>query len=371
MESKERIIDILATARMDKRAMKPLDELVTTLAGGIFTALRDTHGPSFSRQRNIAVGDIESAVYAAIADWKVERKDTPHRDGHPEQGYGHYVKATLPWVAETDTERTEREAREVARSWAWKASLTSWDREDPGYYGDEVGPPPARVGIYHLLQQGLWWRMRAPDAADPDDGGRVPTVAIRLEDMTHFHRLSLLGFLRQRAEQFKLREDWHYASMPGPNGEMAQDAFETECDRQWNTPAAEWIENQPLARALVHWTTPYAESPLTWRPTSEVTGRPGFTAVVRCTDGTELVAFWNPEEWVWERGEDSMPLDALNLEPVEWRALRDEERPLPPEPACEHPSFEETDCEICGSIFYPCRHGGVRDSDYCHACEQE
>lgn len=327
--------------------MKPLDELIATLADDIFTALADVYGSDFARQRMMDVEGIERAVRIAVAAWIVERKDTPHRGGHPEQGYGHYVKATLPWVAETDTERTEREAREAARSWAWKASLTSWDREDPGYYGDEVGPPPARVGIYHLLQQGLWWRMRAPDAADLDDGGRVPTVAIRLEDMTHGHRLGLLGFLRQRAEQFKLRKDWHYASVPGPNGEMAQDAFEAECDRQWNTPAAEWIENQPLVRALVYWTTPYAESPLTWRPMNEAPrGIPPTPVMVRYShpDGEQTAVVIDSVQYGWVRVPGYEPLmvpDGTGLGedyacPTEWRALREEEKPaLAPECICD------------------------------------
>lgn len=46
------------------------------------------------------------------------------------------------------------------------------------------------------------------------------------------------------------------------------------------------------------------------------------------------------------------------------------------------PFIPETDTEIadrearnaarsCGSQWYPCAHGGTRDSDYCSACEQE
>ena len=74
--------------------------------------------------------------------------------------------------------------------------------------------------------------MRDPDATDLNDEGRVPTVAIRLEDMTHDHRLALLAFLRRNAPAYKTREDWYYASVPGPSGEMAQAAFQAECDRQ-------------------------------------------------------------------------------------------------------------------------------------------
>jgi hypothetical protein len=364
VNSSERVADLLLDARKRGHAASALDELRTVLT----ETLTDLLSPSVNGPV------IAEAVAAATADWTATRKQFPHRDQHPleDSTHGHQVIAALPFVPEADDERLEREARTAARTWAACAARTDWNREDPRSLGDDVGPPPERVGILHLLEQGLWWRMRDLDATDPDGGGRVPTVAIRLEDMTHDHRLALLDFLRRRAPQYKIREDWYYASTPGPSGDMASDAFEAECNRQWATPAAEWIENQPLVQALVYWTTPYAESPLTWRPMSEAP-HDGREIVARWFDGGDLDEsdriYWSPFGHCWHIKGGSNPFSSDVF--AEWRELRDDEKPPPPPPECEHEGFDEQDCGICGSEFHPCRHGGTRDSDYCSACEQE
>lgn len=300
------------------------------------------------------------------------------------------------------------------------------------------GPPPPGVGILSLLEQAEWWRMRDPSA---DPGTRpAPAVPIRLEDMDHTHRLGLLGFLRDRAEHFKARADWRMAAGPGPSGDAACDAFDAACDEQWGTSAAEWLERQPLVRALVSWTTPHAESPLTWQP---IGCEPEQTPLlVRFTADSDE----EPTEAMWTRTYGWTCLDyvPLDTDPVEWRLPDDDKgrrfhHPAPepgpeirrvrgsdgsiyyrrdagpmlgdqmsrrdptvdtwfrigiagfgmghetwkdliqrvgtlvdttPPPECEHEGYESQDCAACGSGFYPCEHGGTRDSDYCRGCEQ-
>jgi hypothetical protein len=294
---------------------KHLDELVDGLVSALSVALARNGlrpGPDVLRM----------AVREVTEDWSVTRKDYPHRDDHPlaESRYGHQLVAALPFVPETDTEREDRQAWIAAQRWTQEAIWYSWDPQDPGWDDDELGPPPQRVGAAQLLQQGIWWRMRT------SEDEFAPTAPIRIEHMDHEHRLALLAFLRRNAGRYKLRADWAMASGPQPSGDMACDAFERECDQLWGTPAAEWIEDQPLVQALVYWTTPYAEAPLTWRPMDEAP-RDGTEIVVRLRDADEPDepdrAWWSRTEYCWHLSGGSGSFDDGAF--TEWRELRDDE----------------------------------------------
>ncbi len=310
------------------------DEFLAGLAQALDTHLADDVRPSRHQ--------LWAALYTATQSWVIKREDAQavvavHDRSSTPPRYGHKLVATGPFIPETDTEIADREARAAARSWAHHARLFSYDPQDPGDDDGECPPPPARVGVSQLLDQGLWWRARAGE--DPDDR---TTQAIRLADMTHDHRLALLGFLRKRAGTYKLREDWVYVSTPGPQGEMAADAFEAECDRQWETPAAEWLETRPLIQALVYWTTPVAESPLTWRPMDEAARR--GTIIARWTDGSEQETYWSAWHHTWCLvGGSGVP----GGEPVQWRELRDDERPAPVDPNCPHGVPDDEHCPDC------------------------
>lgn len=321
---------------------KHLDELVDGLVSALSVALARNGlrpGPDVLRM----------AVREVTEDWSVTRKDYPHRDDHPlaESRYGHQLIAALPFVPETDAEREDWEAWIAAQLWAMDARQYSWDPQDPGWDDNTLDPPPQRVGAGQLLQQGIWWRMRTSEEEF------APTVAIRIEHMDHEHRLALLAFLRRNAGRYKLRADWAMASGPQPSGDMACDAFERECAQLWETPAAGWIEDQLLVQALVYWTTPYAEAPLTWRLMREAP-RDGTEIVVRLLDDDAPDepdrAWWSRTEYCWHLsgGSGSFADDAF----TEWRELRDDE--ATPFTAPEHAM---------------CEHGIDHNADHCLDCE--
>ena len=299
---------------------RALDELRTHLA--------DRMAPLLDAWADESV--VRAAITEATADWAVIRKDYPHRDDHPldEVRYGHKLVATLPFVPETDDEAAEREARMAARL---------WDAED--------GPPLERVSVLQLLSQDTWWRMRIdrPGSIRDLPGEPMPTAPVRLEEMSHDHRLALLALLRRNAEKYKSQADWALAGVRGPDGDMASDAFERECDEQWNTPDAEWIEEQPLVQALVHWTTPYAESPLTYQD-METAPRGGSTIIVVVdADGGLHRAFWDRSWGHWTEVDEHGLFGELTRLPRGWRELRDDERQSPDQ-ECEDPYDEPPVC---------------------------
>jgi hypothetical protein len=286
------------------------DELRTGLTESLHAALTEITG-----QRS-AIPDqlIEQAVNRVIEDWRVTRVDTPNADEYPlrPEPHGHYLKVTLPHVPETDDERTERELR-------WEAYL--WDADD--------GPPPERVGVRQLLRQDTWWRMTAPDrpGATGNRGVRLPTIPVRIEDMTHDHRVSLLAWLRQRAERL------HFDAF----GELwgAPDDVLASHERQ---DPREWLEENELVQALVHWTTPYGEAPLTWRPMNEAPRIHETVIVVRypSLDGEQTAQVVSSLAYEWVTFPDYEPLTVPDghggfeqADPIEWRELRDDELPTP------------------------------------------
>jgi hypothetical protein len=321
--------------------MKPLDELVDGLAESLHGTFAEILGAG-----TVPRALVEQAVLRATEGWSVARKDYPHRDDHPlaESRYGHQLIAALPFVPETDAEREDREAWIAAQLWAMDARRYSWDPQDPGWDDDTLDPPPQRVGAGQLLQQGIWWRMRTSEEEF------APTVPIRIEHMGHEHRLALLAFLRRNAPRYKLRADWAMASGPHPSGDMACDAFDDACDELWGTPDAEWIEDQPLVRALVYWTTPYAESPLTWRPINEAP-RDGTHIMVRFSGSDDEALAYCDEYGEWA---SVYYRCAFSDSPWEWRELRDDE-------ATPFAAPEQALCE----------HGIDHNADHCLDCEAQ
>jgi len=330
----------------------PVNELRTDLAN----ALAD--------HMSIPLRVVEEAVNAVTADWAIRRQDYPHSGQHPMESddHGHRLVATLPFVPETDDERTHREAGEAARLWAFCAQGADWDDWDAG---EEIGPPPQRVGAALLLDQCHWWRGRERTA---DGGFSEHTVPMRLADMTHDHRMALLEWLRQRAPRFKLRADWVMAGSPPPFGDMACDAFEAACDDQFATPDDEWIERQPLVRALVRWTTPYAESPLTWRPIAEAPRRFDTLIIGRwsdLTDHDDMPIMWSGEDG-WAPA-DAAGYGGFDDDPDQWRELRDDEY-------CPHdiPNIvsEVTQYRIASCRW--CDHGhDPGEDENCDKCREE
>lgn len=286
----------------------PHEEMVTVLTSGILDALGEIYSDSFAEAYG---ADIRRAVIKATADWRTDRKETPSTDDHPlsEVHYGHYIKVTLPWVPETEGERVEREL--------WHEAYF-WDPDD--------GPPPPRVGVNQLLRQDIWWRMNSPE------GSPERTMAIKVEEMTHGHRLGLLGWLRSKARNL-------HSAVFAQLGD-APDHVWMSHERQ---DPSEWLEEEPLVRSLAHWTTPYGESPLTWRPMHEAP-----------TDGTTILARWRYADpgvagehrvdellAYWSTGHQSWsPLGGgiLGGRALEWRELYDHEKPT----ACDCEDGEYT-----------------------------
>lgn len=285
----------------------PGDEFRTELADGINAALTEILSDSFV---DVYGDDIRSAVVKATEDWRTKREITPSADDHPlaEVKYGHYIQVNLPWVPETEDEKQSREARLAAYL---------WDADD--------GPPLPGVRMTQLLRQSTWWRFRKDDRLVP----------IPIEDMTHEHRLSVLGWLRDHAAGLHTSADLELLNAP-------DDVIRSH----ENQPPAEWLEEHELVQALAYWTTPYGESPLTWRPMNEAPrGIPPTPIVVRYRQAGQwqIAIVVDSLEYRWVHFPSYEPLlvpDGHGGEdyarPVEWRELRDEEREKPAPPCdCE------------------------------------
>jgi hypothetical protein len=96
---------------------------------------------------------------------------------------------------------------------------------------------PGRL-YYDILDQDEIWR---------DANG----VVHQLVDMAPSYRANVIGFLKRRAEE--LLEGWvrlHYLSGAGPQGELAQDAFDAELTGHAKAQPQDWLEQRPLVRRL-------------------------------------------------------------------------------------------------------------------------
>jgi hypothetical protein len=323
---------------------KPIDQFRTELSAALGDAL---NAKTDSRRAMIA-----DAVAKVTEGWSVKRntdylRDSQglvnganvHREVDGDAVEGAYFDIRTTWTPLEAQEVAERAEIVAARRWAFEASFYDDDQIDQV---DELGPPPARVGISDLLKQSHWWRARI-------QSDNPATEPIRLADMTHSHRLALLDFLRRRAEQLKLREDWSYASTSGPSGDMARDAFEAECERQWDTPDVEWLEDQPLVRALVRWTTPWGESPLTWQPMESAPSDREIVVRHPLSEDEEIHLQFVYQEWcrIHDNGSLSLPPLWFAKSGVEWRELRPEEGQRLASPAHEAGICDPDDCTEC------------------------
>jgi len=317
------------------------DELLNTLTAALAVQLAAV-APA------IPAVYLRGALAAAIAGWSVRRNRNIVRDdwglqdgsnvmrqSKGEVREGSILEITTAWRPETEDERTVREARMAAYC---------WDEDD--------GPPVPGVTMSQILRQSTWWITRVPDrpGATGHAGIALPKLAVRVEDMEHTHRLNLLAWLRKRAKRLHDSESWNFADAP----DDVQRSFDNEDPR-------EWLEDTKLIQALVHWTTPYGESPLTWRPMVEAPCGAETVIVVRYQgpDG-ELTAQVSPSlPYGWVTFPDYDPLmvsDGLGgfdyADPTEWRELRDDELPTPVDSrdlSCEHgPDEHCSDCCGCG-----------------------
>lgn len=156
------------------------------------------------------------------------------------------------------------------------------------------------------------------------------------------HRLALLDFLRKRAHNLHLSASLHLFGAPD----------DVVLSRERQDPR-ECLEERKLVQALVHWTTPYAESPITWRPMREAP-RDGTEIVVRLFDDDDPDepdrAWWSRTEYCWHLsgGSAAFADDAF----TEWRELRDDEAT----------PFTAPEQALCG-------HGIDHNADHCLDCE--
>lgn len=142
------------------------DEFLTGLAHALDTHLADDTRPSLHQ--------LWAALDTATQGWTVKRDCDVVRDdaGYQDSGdvrresvgtvrQGSILHVTTPWRPETADETADREARAAAHSWSYRAHWFSYDPQDPGWDNGEYPPPPERVSVSQLLDQGLWWRARA------------------------------------------------------------------------------------------------------------------------------------------------------------------------------------------------------------------
>jgi hypothetical protein len=285
--------------------------------------------------------EVLKGVIRRITDaWRVEREDSMSSiPGEEGKVWGYEFEVTLPWRPESEQETEAREAR-------WAAMV--WDPED--------GPPMPGVTMLQLLRQDTWW-MYHPK---PYWEGSSPLLSVRVENMTHSHRMAVLAWLRSRANELHAQVAGELLGAP----DDVWSSYDVELPE-------EWLEEQELVWALDRWTTPWAESPLTWKPITEA---PCDGTVIMAADMQANDAFRIKWDSYW-RGwiiVDDGPLYGTPPSCViyRWRDLREDEKPAPVL-ACEHYGYDETDCGSCGAVWYPCDHGGVHGSAECSACDQE
>ena len=266
--------------------MRPLDELRRDLK--LALAARLASDPEL----------IDQAVYEATLGWHATRENTPSVREHPlaePRPYGHQLHVITDWVPETRAEAAEREARADASAWV---------------YGDQDGPPPERVRILDLLDQRTWWRARVGEWTQRAEALQMrQTEPVRVADMTLDHQVRLLALLRRNARNLHFQYGSRLLGAPD--------------DVVWSHDAEnprEWLEEQPLIRELVWRTTPWAESPLTWRPLKEA--KSDVLLIVRRHGRDEQI--WARRidfEW-WQIVEDGytrVPPDWIRETGTEWR----------------------------------------------------
>jgi hypothetical protein len=98
-----------------------------------------------------------------------------------------------------------------------------------------------KLSVYELLDQDKIWLTKE---------GKF----LLIDNMAPAHIHNLLAWFERRA--FKLKQVYELAmvisgSGPlGPSGDMACDAFDSECEELWNTPELVWLNEFPLIQKL-------------------------------------------------------------------------------------------------------------------------
>jgi hypothetical protein len=67
---------------------------------------------------------------------------------------------------------------------------------------------------------------------------------IAFKDLGDKHLLNILNMLKRKAEDLKIAKDLLLTRLPEPRGDMAQMAFEDECNHQWDSPWTEFVHHQ-------------------------------------------------------------------------------------------------------------------------------
>lgn len=255
--------------------LSPLDELRRAMGKALAEAAQRAGIPQEVVDNMTQTGRFREAVHGATDGWIAKRRVSPAADDHPlqEVRYGHRIEAVLPFVPETEDRAERRRQRSEAFMWAIRAHELC-RRGLP-----MLEPPPERVSLLELLEQDTWWRQQVGNAVpEPTTGedpapftqpAQVVTAPIRLDRMTHGHRLNLLGWLQARAKHAKaLAEQQFMASISGPlgpSGDMACDAVDREFGQLLDESPQSWLARQPLVQALARWVTVWVDDPkLQW-----------------------------------------------------------------------------------------------------------
>lgn len=74
---------------------------------------------------------------------------------------------------------------------------------------------------------------------------------ILIKDMDNDYLKNTINFIFKRADFYKLLYELYFCSLPKPNGDFAFMAYEQELSSLLNEEAEEWIQEQPLYKAMV------------------------------------------------------------------------------------------------------------------------
>lgn len=170
--------------------------------------LVDEAAHKVARALDCSPHDVEPAVKALLADWRVQRHETA-------SGVEYTIKTPRRPLnqMEEDRRRQWRELQQARREW-----LNSESAE----------PPPPSVNALDLLGQTTWWRTR-------------DSTVMRLTEMTPSHRSNLLEYMKKNSFGWQMKE---YLSTPAAFfGEgMPEEVIDENPDA--------WMKRQPLYRAL-------------------------------------------------------------------------------------------------------------------------
>lgn len=74
--------------------------------------------------------------------------------------------------------------------------------------------------------------------------------ALRVASMNRRHAANAVAFLERNAEHLHDAECYKLMTLPLPHGDSAQDVFDDEANRLFDTKPLDWLNEQPLMIAL-------------------------------------------------------------------------------------------------------------------------